>query len=364
MNRTLKLLLLVTCLGGLSMIVCKDNPGSSGPSPEPIMFDDYVFFDTSLLIIQRSTSAGRGTEWYLACENSLGEPFTDVNGNGVYDPGIDIFVMSVGPDNMDYNNNGKHDGPNDPWEPGIPFDDHNGDGERSCDLEWHRPPHYYENWMPFCDMNGNGQWDSTSDLGYSVVSWDVKSDDTNEVEYQLVYDDSLFLYTSDSSVQYWQPESPIYHNPNRRVNFIVDDSGLIGISQSNHLRLLYYGNNTTDTIHVPYSTPSCPSASFRRSVQSGQSLEIAGTLHQDLLLVRFDDPQGDSGQVAYCTYHLWEYYFAEAAGLIAFHYEYGSNSEAWYYFDQQFAGAQPMMNSVIGCQPGRTEDHAHASANR
>ncbi len=43
--------------------------------------------------------------------------YVDINGNNVYDPGIDLFVMSVGADNMDYNDRGKHDGPLDRWEP-------------------------------------------------------------------------------------------------------------------------------------------------------------------------------------------------------------------------------------------------------
>ena len=100
-----------------------DDSSPNAPSgPETILYDDYVQFDTTRFMIQRSLEAWPDWEWYVHCEASLGEPFGDANGNGVYDVGIDTFVKSVGPDNMDYNDNGKHDGPDDPWEPGIPFD--------------------------------------------------------------------------------------------------------------------------------------------------------------------------------------------------------------------------------------------------
>ncbi|MGB5139115.1 MAG: carboxypeptidase regulatory-like domain-containing protein, partial [Candidatus Zixiibacteriota bacterium] len=59
----------------------------------------------------------------------LGEPFTDVNLNGVYDAGIDIFTMAVDPAvNQDLNRNSRYDSPTDPWLPGTPFRDLNGNG--------------------------------------------------------------------------------------------------------------------------------------------------------------------------------------------------------------------------------------------
>lgn len=358
MNRILKLLIAATCLSGVFIVTCdEDKSPIDSQDEDQIMFDDYVFFDTSLLIIQRSTSAGRGTEWYLACESSLGEPFIDVNGNGVYDPGIDIFVMSVGPDNMDYNNNGKHDGPDDPWEPDIPFDDHDGDGERFCDADWTRPPHYYENWMPFCDMNGNGQWDSLLDFGYKVVRWGVMNEDSTGVEYQPFYDDSLFWHTTDSGVQHWQPGYDDWPVSNGLAGFILDDSGLIGTTYHHRFRILARGNNVADTTRIPYWSIYCSATTILKTVQLNQPLDIGGSVHTDLLMVSFDDPLDDSGQVS-CPDTYWEFYFAQMTGLIALHYNYRGSQETWYYFDQQFAGAQPMMNSFIGCQPGRTEDHA------
>lgn len=93
-------------------------------------------------------------EPYLDGDLIIGEPFTDLNGNGVYDQGIDIFIMGVGSDNMDLNHNGRYDGPGDNWEPGIPFEDRNGNG-------LYDPPNFqYDTGEKFTDVNGNGVWDA------------------------------------------------------------------------------------------------------------------------------------------------------------------------------------------------------------
>jgi hypothetical protein len=76
---------------------------------------------------------------------NLGEPFLDNNGNGVYDQGIDYFDIT-----MDLNQNGKYDGPNDPWTPGIPFQDRNNNGE-------YDPPNgVWDEGESFVDLDGNG----------------------------------------------------------------------------------------------------------------------------------------------------------------------------------------------------------------
>ncbi len=93
-------------------------------------------------------------EPYIDGDSVLGEPFKDMNFNGVYDEGIDGFVKCVCPENMDLNHNGKYDGPNDPWSPGIPFIDRNGNGL------YDPPNNFYDEGEPFVDVNGNGKWDN------------------------------------------------------------------------------------------------------------------------------------------------------------------------------------------------------------
>jgi len=96
----------------------------------------------------------RNPEPYVDGDSIIGEPFTDVNGNNIYDRGIDIFIRSVGPDNMDYNHNGYYDGPNSSWTLGTPYVDRNGNGI------YDYPNNRYDQGEPFTDKNGNGIWDS------------------------------------------------------------------------------------------------------------------------------------------------------------------------------------------------------------
>jgi outer membrane receptor protein involved in Fe transport len=93
-------------------------------------------------------------EPYIDGDSVLGEPFIDVNANNVYDAGIDIFVMGTGDDNMDLNHDGRYNGPLELWEPGIPYLDRNGNGI------YDRPNFIYDTGEPFTDVNGNGLWDA------------------------------------------------------------------------------------------------------------------------------------------------------------------------------------------------------------
>jgi outer membrane receptor protein involved in Fe transport len=94
-------------------------------------------------------------EPYTDGDVNLGEPFVDVNLNGVYDRGIDIFILSPQAGfNMDLNYNSKYDGSGDPWSPGLPFKDLNGNGL------YDQPNGHYDYGEPFSDLNGNGKWDA------------------------------------------------------------------------------------------------------------------------------------------------------------------------------------------------------------
>ncbi len=94
-------------------------------------------------------------EPYRDGDVNLGEPFVDVNLNGVFDQGIDVFICSPNPaTNMDLNHNSKYDSSFDPWSPGMPFKDLNGNG-------LYDPANgSYDIGEPFVDVNGNGKWDA------------------------------------------------------------------------------------------------------------------------------------------------------------------------------------------------------------
>lgn len=80
-------------------------------------------------------------EMFVDGDSSLGEPFTDVNNNGIWDdwePFQDVFP------------NGAYDGPQDPWAPGIPYVDRNANGE------FDYPNSIWEEGEFFLDLDGNG----------------------------------------------------------------------------------------------------------------------------------------------------------------------------------------------------------------
>lgn len=111
-----------------------------------------------LLDQDRLSPIGQHTpEPYIDGDSVLGEPFVDLNSNGVYDLGIDVFVIDVDTTiNQDLNRNGQYDGPCssfDCWTPGIPFYDRNGNGV------YDRPNFQYDPGEPYVDVNENGVYD-------------------------------------------------------------------------------------------------------------------------------------------------------------------------------------------------------------
>jgi hypothetical protein len=89
-------------------------------------------------------------EPYADGDINLGEPFLDINANGVYDHG-ELFE--------DLNGDGDYDGPDDLWTPGIPYEDRNGNGEYDA------PNGKWDEGELFADLNGDGIWNATQQVG-------------------------------------------------------------------------------------------------------------------------------------------------------------------------------------------------------
>jgi outer membrane receptor protein involved in Fe transport len=115
-------------------------------------------------------------EPYIDGDQSEGEPFVDINRNGVYDLGVDRFVTALDPSrNMDYNRNNRYDGPDDPWENGIPYIDYNGNGLFDF------PNNRYDPGEPFIDVNKNGVHDLGGDNGTAFLLYGfLQSGESNE----------------------------------------------------------------------------------------------------------------------------------------------------------------------------------------
>jgi outer membrane receptor protein involved in Fe transport len=112
-------------------------------------------------------------EPYTDGDINLGEPFDDLNGNGVYDEGIDRWMGSADPiRNQDLNDNGMYDGPDDLWTRGIPYIDLNANGI------YDPPNKNYDEGEPFVDLNSNSKWDQGG--GFLVSGYHNGIDATSE----------------------------------------------------------------------------------------------------------------------------------------------------------------------------------------
>jgi len=314
---------------------CDTNPQSSRGPVDIGTLDDWIAFDESSYY---AISAKRyGGEPYYNGDYVIGEPFTDVNGNGVFDEGIDIFTMSMDSTNMDLNDNGKYDGPDDPWSSGIPYDDLNGNG-------LYDDPHMninYDPGDPFLDLNGNGVRDSRST--YAVVHWLNYDTYITATRWCVEYCDSAGLYTSDMGREYYLPTVKDDYwwdywldRPRRDTTLVFDlsDSGLTLISHRHNSLLhvlppgdLVLGSSRVLTPHGGIGD----STSFLRSVSRGEQLEIHGKTYDDLLCVKFENAWPDNDSIRVSPDHDWELYFARDHGVMAVH-----TPSQWYYFSARF----------------------------
>jgi len=120
-----------------------DTPDSDNPNDK-----GNGTFDPEKQIQALGATGVDNAEPYVDGDIDLGEKFEDRNGNGVYDLG-DYFDHT-----MDLNGNGAYDGPNDPWSPGVPYEDRNNNGK------FDTPNGTWDAGEYYTDLNGNGKWDN------------------------------------------------------------------------------------------------------------------------------------------------------------------------------------------------------------
>lgn len=316
-RRSIGFLLIIGVATSVTLTFCgEDDNGTSPeiPDAQMILYDDWVHFPIHSYVA-RYTSSGP-TEVFVDGEYNMGERFTDVNGNGVYDIGIDIFNRMED----DLNRNGMYDGPDDPWSPGVPFDDLDGDGE------YRSPNMLYDVGELFCDLNGNGVRD---DGGRYLVRW-IRLEETNSsVTWCYEAYDSVARFRSDSGVFYCAPirstDTWDYQRWQRRQytdwTFTTSDSGLTWDYPDKHTSLLVLGSDSTpaDTKRVVIQNghPAADSASFRRTVALDAELEISGVLFSDLLSITFDDCWLNNDPNRNVSHIFWEFYFSRDLGFVA-----------------------------------------------
>lgn len=99
---------------------------------------------------RRDNINSRSPEPFTDGDSSIGEPFRDINSNGIFEPGIDEWDRTT----QDLDTNGLYNGPDDPWAIGIPYADRNGNG-------LYDPQNFqYDLGELFTDINGNTIYDA------------------------------------------------------------------------------------------------------------------------------------------------------------------------------------------------------------
>ncbi len=131
------------------------------------------YFDEAYRDVTSPTWTTR-EEPYLDGDSSLGEPFTDINRNGVYDLGIDKWVTALDDfRNQDLDRNNVYTGPSDPWQPGIPFEDYNGNGV------FDEANNRYDPGEPYIDVNKNGRHDLGGDNASAFLLYGYAQEGTS-----------------------------------------------------------------------------------------------------------------------------------------------------------------------------------------
>ncbi|MEE9441723.1 MAG: hypothetical protein V3V99_03550 [candidate division Zixibacteria bacterium] len=215
----------------LLIAACGDDDSPTGSRAPGWTFNEFVIVDTNEYIMLRAGHyMNRSSEQMVNWEQSFGEPFFDINGNGRYDWAIDSFIIDWdSPLNHDLNHDNLYtsDDP-DKWTPGVPFDDLDGNGvlRRAADSN----SYDYADGVPFSDYNGDGEYFDGGNRAYLLTRFDLQYGEDGNLWFGLISDSSdpkianaKFRYISDSGIVYELPVRINYQNE----NFCITDSNLI-----------------------------------------------------------------------------------------------------------------------------------------
>jgi len=314
----------------LLVIGCGDQESSTAPVAVDYTYAKYIHFDTSeYRFVKRDilNALDKIPEPLVNWEQSLGEPFTDINGDGIYEQGVDSFTISEDPNlNQDLNHNDQYDGPDDPWTEGIPFDDIDGNGEFRPDPGNHTTG--YEVGLPYSDYNRNNRHDGDLKAAYGVAEWNSSVWYGTDTLLWLTRDpDAVYRFVSDSGLTY---NLYLSYNPIMQM-LISTDSGLSCQIGGYNVRLLYRGTIMAEDsaeVEIPaYPNPII----YNRWIALNQQLSVDGVTLANLVRARVS--RGN---------YRWDYYFSQELGLVAYDFQedktpepddwidYTSNREYYY----------------------------------
>ncbi|MEW5875287.1 MAG: TonB-dependent receptor [Candidatus Zixiibacteriota bacterium] len=114
-------------------------------------------------------------ESFIDGDRSLGEPYEDLNRNGVWDDNYEHPLGGRGEPFVDLSGDSRYQGPDDQWVPGVPYEDLNGNsvfdqGAGAPSGSWSTIDNDYDVGEPFNDKNGNGIRDGGD--GFYDRGWD------------------------------------------------------------------------------------------------------------------------------------------------------------------------------------------------
>lgn len=280
----------------------ESNPAASEPT---YYYSELAVFDTAGYIFSRldyPSSNSKIPEPLVNWEQSMGEPFTDSNGNGVYDEGVDSY--------QDLNDNGIYDGPNDPWTPGIPFDDIDGNGEFREDPGDHISN--YQLGLPYADFNENHIHDGDLKAVYGIMKWVKGTWNYGLPAYYLTAaDNAVYRFVSDSGLNY---DLPFSFTPTMFA-LIVEDDGLYYRLDPNPVRVLNTGKIEAESQTSVKGSQASPDQ-FKRTITLNASLTIDGQVYGDLIKSTIEDSDD-----------RYIFYFAREKGVIAYEYRHSTSGD-------------------------------------
>jgi hypothetical protein len=317
----MKLFILILGIVTTIIIGISCDEKTVNPSENHSAFEDFIHFDTVNIVWSFRNIGGCGAcEWVLNREQSLGEPFIDVNGNGVYEENIDIFIMSPGPDNQDIDRNSRYTGPDDPWSPGIPFDDLNGNGEYDRFSNFH-----YEDGFPFCDLNFNGVRDVDVGGVFAPIKFMPECNNSGYCTFKIKYVwGTVFRYISDSGITYTRdfqdtstdfyhyftmtPDALEFRDPQFRFT-IHEKSDIYEIENK---EVILSDSGLGDIIYL-------------KTVEYGDSILFLGDVFRELLSIEFIKKPDQPAET-----DNYKFYFDKDLGLIGYTSSFGNCLEHYF----------------------------------
>jgi len=303
-----RLISLIIAFATLAAIGCDENSDSLLTSEIVYAYRELAIFNTSEYLFSKRDYVGSLNdipEPLVNWEQSLGEPFFDIDGDQVYDPAADVFVISDDPDsNQDLNRNGLYDGPDDPWSPGIPFDDIDGDGEFREDPGDHISG--YEPGLPYADFNLNNTHDADLKAIYGIQQWASRPWSNGLTAYFISSrEEAVYRFVSDSSFIYDLP----FRFRSTMNAFIPKSDGLYYRFDQVLIPILPKGGITAENRRQLVLADRQDSISFERSITLDVSLTVDNVSYPHLLEVKLEDSN-----------EQYLFYFARGDGLFAYIY--------------------------------------------